>query len=349
MKWVINMNLENRKNVLVEVGKTFYDVCQNINNHSFPGFENIYHHNLWFSERNVKFALREWSNQLNQKSIDKWLSEYKIPDNSNNDIKLGLITAGNIPLVGLHDFICGYITGVKLRLKLSSKDKVLMNWVIDIIKSLDPDFENKIIIFDERLKDFNAIIATGSNNTNRYFEYYFKNYPKILRRNRNSIAILDGNESKDDLEMLADDIFIYFGLGCRNISNIFVPKDYKFDLMAEAFSKYNHVLDNNKYANNFNYQYTLIAMNRTLHINLNNCLLVENQLLHSPVAVINYQYYSDINSLNSLIKSVNSEIQCIVSKNNNLIGAIALGESQKPTLSDYADNIDTMKFLLNLQ
>lgn len=349
MKWVINMDLKDRAHILSDLGEAFYKICLDEKFYGFPGFSAIAINNPWFTKDNLRFALAEWSNLLKSDTINYWINQYDISDEGLTHVKLGIISAGNIPLVGLHDLICGFICGAKIRIKLSSKDNILFKWVIDTINNRITTESDKIMIFDHKLEDFNAVIATGSNNTNRYFEYYFGSYPKILRHNRNSIAILTGTETNDELELIADDVFRYFGLGCRNVSSFFVPKDYDFNDMGNAFQKYGDIVDNHKYANNFNYQYTMLAMNRTIHINFGNCLLVENEALISPISVINYRYYNDIVEIVEFIEMHKNAIQCIVCKNNSISNSILPGETQKPSLTDYADNIDTIKFLLNLQ
>ncbi len=342
------MSLKNRIKVLSKIGDELKKVYLDKYSESFPGYETIFNHNPWFTTESVKYAIKEWSTLLQENNILEWISNYNIPDIYSNKTKLGIIMAGNIPFVGLHDLICGYILDTKLRIKLSSKDTVLIKWIIDLIKKFDSDFTNKINIYEYALSDFNAVIATGSNNSNRYFEYYFKSYPKILRHNRSSIAVLSGNETKKDLENLSDDIFTYFGLGCRNVSSLKVPQNYDFTSLANAFKKYEKIIDNNKYANNFNYQYTLLAMNRILHINLNNVLLIESDSLHSPVGVLNYSTYESLSQLQNDLRLAENELQCIVSNLDLNNKSIKFGQTQKPILSEYADNTDTLEFLLNL-
>lgn len=348
-KWVINMLLKERTRILSDLGELFSKTCLDEMHSNFPGFNMISINNPWFTEDNIRFALTEWSDLLKVESINSWVNQYNIPDEGLANLKLGIISAGNIPLVGLHDLLCGFICGAKIRIKLSSKDNILFKWVIDNINNRITTETDKIRISDEKLEDFNAVIATGSNNTNRYFEYYFGSYPKILRHNRNSIAILTGTETNEELELIADDVFRYFGLGCRNVSSFFVPTNYDFNDLGCAFQKYSDLIDNHKYANNFNYQYTMLAMNRTIHINFGNCLFVEKEELHSPISVINFRYYENLDDVSKFIENNKNDIQCVVCKNDKLENTILPGETQKPSLTDYADNIDTIKFLLNLQ
>lgn len=342
------MSLENRIKALLKTGETLNKIASGDSCYNFPGYEKIYNHNQWFTEENVKFALQEWSQAFNSENITKWLKPYNIPERLNESIKLGIIMAGNIPLVGLHDFLCAYILGLNVRIKLSSKDTILMKWLIKLILEFDKDYKNKCQIFEEKISDINAVIATGSNNSNRYFEQYFASYPKILRHNRSSVAVLLGKESEKELSLLADDIFTYFGLGCRNVSKLYVPQEYDFEKLVRPFQKYANIINHNKYANNFNYQYTIIAMNRTLHINLHNVILIKNSSLHSPVSIINYEFYDNVKNLEKKLSLMDSEIQCIVSKDKYIKSSINFGHTQKPSLSDYADNIDTLNFLLNL-
>ncbi len=343
------MNLDQRISILADIGNLFSDICNSINNESFPSFEIIYANNPWFSEENVKFSLNEWSEQLTEENLRKWISKYPFNENTGKGIKLGIVMAGNIPLVGLHDFICGFITGCEIRIKLSSKDNILMKWLIEYIIRKNPELSSKIIFTEDQLSDFNAVIATGSNNTNRYFEYYFKDYEKILRRNRSSLAILDGNESEETLHKLADDIFMYFGLGCRNISKLYLPQGYDFNNLGEAFQKYIHLIDCHKFANNFNYQYTILSMNITKHVNTKNCLLIESTKLSSPISVINYEFYDDVNDIIKQTEILAENLQCIVTENKKFENSIPFGETQKPIITDYADNIDTIDFIINLK
>jgi hypothetical protein len=340
------MNLNQRIEILIDLGKEFTEICNNENRNSFPGFKKIFYNNPWFTEEFVRIAMNEWSIQLEESNLKSWLNNYKIPENFSEDFTLGLIMAGNIPLVGLHDFICGFITGAKIKIKLSSKDNILMKWLIDSLIAKYPELESRISVTDERLSKFDAIIATGSNNSNRYFEYYFSNYHNILRKNRNSVAIITGNESNEDLEKLADDIFLYFGLGCRNVSKIYVPKNYNFENLNNAFQKYGHLINHNKYANNFNYQYALIALNRVLHFNFGNLILVENTNWGSPISILNYEYYSDIDYIKKQISASSEQIQCVVCLDKTSKGYLSFGETQKPKITDYADNIDTINFIL---
>ncbi len=342
------MTLKERIETLSVVGSEMSEVCQTPELYNFPGFERIYNSNPWFSEEFVRFALTECSKNLKTDILNKWSDKYNIPDGL-SDRTLGLIMAGNIPMVGLHDLICGFICGVNLNIKLSSKDSLLLKWIIDRILIKSPGYASKIKISESRVDNFDAIIATGSNNTNRYFEYYFSSYPNILRKNRNSVAILSGKETKEELEALADDIFVYFGLGCRNVSKIYVPENYDFNPLCNAFQKYIHLKDHFKFANNLDYQYAVLAMNKILHVNPGNLFLVEKSDIAAPVGVVNYEYYNDLDVVEQILTENSEKIQCIITKCTGFSDKLAFGKSQKPGLNEYADNADTISFILNLR
>lgn len=343
-----NMNLQQRTSILISLGNEMSDICQNQELYNFPGFEKIYHSNPWFTEEFVRFSMVEWSKNLSADNIIKWISKYSIPDKYNN-LCLGIVMAGNIPMVGFHDFISGFICGVNLKIKFSSKDNILMKWLVERVTQKCLDGDQIIEISENRVQDFDAIIATGSNNTNRYFEYYFSSYPNILRRNRNSVAILTGDESSEELQALADDVFVYFGFGCRNVSKLYIPRDYDFNKLAQAFQKYIHLKNYSKYANNLDYQYAVLAMNNILHVNPGNIYLVEKNDIAAPVGVINYEYYTDIEVVKAFLIENSEKIQCVLSNHIEFSDKLAFGESQKPSLCDYADNIDTISFILNLK
>ncbi|OFX30675.1 MAG: hypothetical protein A2X08_07500 [Bacteroidetes bacterium GWA2_32_17] len=303
--------------------------------------------NAWFTPENVEFALKLWAKLLTRKNIEKWLSEYKINEQKKPK-NIGVILAGNIPLVGMHDFVSVLISGNNFIGKLSSKDDSLLKLMTAILCDIEPDFSGNIIFTNNILQNFDAVIATGSNNSARYFEYYFAKYPSLIRKNRNSIAILNGKESDKDLENLSNDVFLYFGLGCRSVSKIYVPENYDFDKFFIAFDKWNFISKHNKYANNYDYYKSVYQMNKIGFLDNGFMLLKNDNQIYSPLAVIFYEYYSDIINLAPEINKNINEIQCIVSKLNEIENSMPFGTTQNPHLCDYADNADTMKFLLNL-
>ena len=290
---------------------------------------------------------------LTATNLNQWLSRYEITADDEQTKTIGIIMAGNLPLVGFHDFLCAYISGYNIKIKLSGKDDVLFPYVYGKLSQIDESLKDKSAII-ERLEGFDAVIATGSNNTNRYFEYYFRDYPKILRRNRNSIAILTGEESDVELYGLADDIFIYFGFGCRNVSKLHVPEGYDITKLFPYFEKYKWMHSHTKYMNNYDYNRTLLLMNRTEHLANEIIMLQENSAISSPVSIVYYERYKDGNDLYQKVHSNTDEIQCIVSNKSRLLGGqfgniVNFGNTQKPELWDYADDVDTLYFLFSLK
>ncbi len=298
--------------------------------------------NPWFTIETITYALESWAMALSNENIETWLSGLKEPANKRT---LGLICAGNIPLVGLHDLLCGIMAEQTIKIKLSSKDSHLMLWVIEILFAISPELKAKIEP-STNLKDIDFLIATGSDNSARYFDYYFKDVPKIIRKNRSSIAILNGNETQEELEGLSNDVFTYFGLGCRNVSKVYLPKDYDKNLLFAAFYKHRGVVQHNKYANNYDYNKSVYLMNSIELIENGFLLLKEDNANHAPIGVLFYEYYEDLKSLESRVSNEMDQLQCIVSSLDNK-SHTSFGKTQSPELWDYADHIDTLDFLLN--
>lgn len=301
-------------------------------------------HNGWFTKDNVCFALQSWAKALTKENLDKWLNPYNFTIVEPK--KIGLILAGNIPLVGFHDLLSVLISGHEAIVKLSSNDQHLVKFLVKYLIALDNNFAQKITFIEGKLEGFDAVIATGSNNTSRYFEYYFKDKPNIIRKNRNSVAILTGNETKEELEALAEDIFRYFGLGCRNVSKIFIPKEYDFTLFFESIFSFGEIIHYEKYANNYDYNKAVFLMSNFKLLDNEFLILKEDESYASPIASLYYEYYDNAASLNNKLKEDSEKIQCIVGKNNE--NFISFGKTQKPELWDYADNVDTIDFLINL-
>ena len=253
--------------------------------------------------------------------------------------------AGNIPLVGFHDFISVLISGHNVLVKQSSNDQRLLPIIASYFYSLDSEYKNKITFTEGKLQDFDAVIATGSNNTARYFEYYFANKPSIIRKNRNSVAILDGNEEKEQLQALGEDIFRYFGLGCRNVSKLYVPRNYDFDLLYKAINSWEKLLDHSKYANNYDYNKAVYLMSEFKFLDNGFLLLKEDNNFGSPIATLFYEVYSSRENLDKLLEENSENLQCVVSGDG---GTIKFGQTQKPQLWDFADNVDTLAFLQKL-
>jgi len=302
-------------------------------------------HNPWFAPRFTRIALYAIADLLTKENLQKWVSAYPEEYFADSNIKVGVIMAGNIPLVGFHDFLSVLISGKVFKGKLSSQDEHLLPFLAGKLIGIEPAFEHKIEFVPHLLKDFDAVIATGSNNSARYFDYYFGKYPHIIRHNRNSVAVLQGEETKEQLQLLADDIFLYFGLGCRSVSKIFVPAGYDVTLILDAFENYAFLHEHTKYFNNYEYNKSIYLINGTPHFDNGFCLLTENNAYASPVSVIYYEEYDDIDALSRRLMLENEQIQCIVGGDKLDFAHEKFGNSQYPGLSEYADNEDVISFL----
>lgn len=302
-------------------------------------------HNGWFTPEQVYFAVQSWAVALTEDNLDKWLSAYDLKNVKAKTI--GLILAGNIPLVGFHDFLSVLISGHKALVKMSSNDQHLLQFLGKYLISIEPKLSDYIIFTDGKLENFDAVIATGSNNTARYFEFYFKDKPSIIRKNRNSVAVLNGNESHHDLVNLGEDIFRYFGLGCRNVSKLFVPKDYNFEPFFKAIYEYKDVIFYEKYSNNYDYNKAVFLMSNFKLLDNEFITLKEDASYASPISSVFYERYEDISEIENRLAKDSEQIQCIVS-NNIIPNSIPFGKTQKPELWDYADDVDTLQFLTSL-
>ena len=304
--------------------------------------------NTYFSVQNISYALQSISEMLEEDKLKHWMEQYSGYKYFSLHAKtIGVIMAGNIPFVGFHDFLCVLITGNKFLGKLSHNDRFLLPALAEELVKIDNDYTDYISFTENKIPQIDAIIATGSNNSARYFEYYFAKYPHIIRKNRNSIAILSGKESMNDLIKLADDLFLYFGLGCRSASKLFVPVNYDFSPLIEACKTYNYYKHHSGFRNNFDYYKTIFLMNDQAFLDGDFFILQENSLFNNPVSVYYYEYYENITSVLNYIDINRDKLQCIIGENNIMPDMIAFGQSQKPELWDYADNIDTIKFLLS--
>lgn len=295
--------------------------------------------NGWFTPGHITQAIRSIASQfLQADALKAWIAPYPVATASK---KVGIVMAGNIPLVGFHDFLCGFMSGHHLVLKLSTKDEVLLKHLLQKLTEWEPAVAEQVTVADN-LKGCDAYIATGSNNTARYFEQYFGKYPHIIRRNRTSVAVLDGSETEEELGRLADDIFTYFGLGCRNVTQVCVPQDYNMPRLMDACNKYADMIHHHKYKNNYDYYLAIYLLNRVPYLSNDSLLMVENALPFSAVSVLHYRRYNDKNALLQELGS-SEDIQCIVGH-----GQTPFGAAQSPTLSEYADGVDTMAFLAGL-
>ncbi len=302
--------------------------------------------NSWFTQENVHYALRQWGGLLQRENLTYWLGSYrgKAPKKPKT---IAVIMAGNIPLVGFHDFLCVLLSGNSVLVKPSSNDSHLLPFLSKFLVGQAPELENRIRFTEGKLSDFEAVIATGSTNTGRYFEYYFKKYPCIIRKNRNSVAVLTGTETQKELTALGQDVFRYFGLGCRSISKLMVPKGYDFASFFEAIYPYNEIINNHKYANNYDYNKAVFLMSDFKILDNNFLLIKEDGGFGSPIGTLFYEFYEDTASLTQYLEDAKENLQCVVGK-INIPNTIPLGSTQLPQLNDYADGVDTLKFLMEL-
>ncbi|MEO5673988.1 MAG: acyl-CoA reductase [Chitinophagales bacterium] len=306
--------------------------------------DKAYQHNKWFTPENISLSIQNIRKHfLDEEKLKQWLSKYELSRVKVRKM-VGIVMAGNLPLGGFHDFLCVFLSGHKAMIKLSSKDAVLFPFILKKLFKHHDELRHWISI-SEIISGMEAAIATGSNNSSRYFQYYFGKYPHIIRKNRNSVAVLDGNETKAELENLGLDIFSYFGLGCRNVSKLFIPENYSFDLFFQSIEKFrNKMEEHHKYKNNYDYNRVLLLMNHTPFLTNDFLIIKEDERISSPVAVLHYEFYGDEKELNEKLKKSGDSIQCVAGKN-----FLPFGTTQSPQLEDYADGIDTMKFLVELE
>ena len=309
-------------------------------------FEKAEQQNSWFTRANVIFAFKSWSDALSENNVKQWLSQYQLPQTTSSK-KILIIMAGNLPLVGLHDLLCVLVTGHKAIVKLSSNDCVLLPYLITQMKTFAPEWTEAVTLTDDKVTEYDAVIATGSDNTARYFEYYFGKKPHIIRKNRHSVAVLTGKETPEELFALGKDIFLYYGLGCRSISKLFVPKGYDFNLLFQAIYPYKDIIQEQKYANNYDYNKAVYLMSLFQLLENGFLLLKEDEHYGSPIATLFYEYYTNVDSLKEKLTTDAEKIQCVVA-HNFTTEEVAFGETQTPQLWDYADGVDTLNFLLKL-
>lgn len=301
--------------------------------------------NSWFLREQLEHAFAAWGNALTQENLDQWLQPYALDSEPQKTV--GLILAGNVPMVGFHDVLSVLISGNKALIKLSSNDQLLIPFLLKYLVAVAPEFADRYEITKERLEHFDAVIATGSDNTARYFDYYFGKYPNIIRKNRNSVAVLNGNETKEDLIALGEDIFRYYGLGCRNVSKLFVPKDYNFDLFFEAMYAYKDIIEYEKYANNYDYNKAVYLMSNYKILDNGFLTIREDASFASPISSVFYEYYENLDALQTQLQQQQDKIQCVVS-NKLTANSLPFGTTQTPALWDYADGVDTLAFLSQL-
>ena len=328
-----------RKKAFIELGHRLSNIDQEVLNEVI---DRSGHKNPWFTQDNVRLSINGLISYLDEKKLNAWIAEYDIADDSPK--KVGLVMAGNLPIVGIHDMICVLISGHGLIAKMSSQDDVLIPFITNELIKIEPDFKGAIEFVDQ-LKGMDAVIATGSNNTSRYFDYYFSKYPNVIRKNRTSIAVLNGEEKPEELSNLGHDIFSYFGLGCRNVSKVYLPSGYGIENLIPNLEEFKDLIHHNKYGNNYFYQRSIFLVNQTPHLDNGFSLFQQNENLASPISVLYYEYYDDVEGLKEGLLPYEDQIQCVVTKIGDFENRVAFGKAQMPEISDYADGIDTMDFL----
>lgn len=332
------MDLQQRINLMVQLGKFMLS-----NDEEWLAIKDkAARENPWFTDEFIILSIKNIVHQyLDKQKLTDWANSYNVHDFQPQPKNVGVVMAGNIPLVGFHDFLCVFMSGHQQTIKASSKDEVLIKFLVKKMYQWEVTIQN-YIAFAENLKGCNAYIATGSNNSSRYFDYYFGKYPNIIRKNRTSVAILNGDETASDLDKLSDDIQLYFGLGCRNVTKLYVPKGYDFIPLLKALEKYDHYFLYHKYKHNYDYQLALLMMGNKFYMTNQSIVFAENEAIFSPVSQVNYEYYTDKESLLNILKG-DIDIQAIIGQNG-----ITFGLAQQPSLTDYADGVDTMKFLVSI-
>lgn len=332
------MNLQERKEILLRLGTYISSGDEEWQ----LAKERATAENSWFIREFIELAAQNIATQfLTADSLQQLITRYQIPQENRSPKKVGIVMAGNIPMVGFHDLLCTFITGHRAVMKLSSKDTVLIKFIVKKLVEWHPTVAD-YLYFSEMLKACDAYIATGSNNSSTYFAYYFSKYPHIIRQNRTSVAILTGQESAEELEALADDVYQFFGLGCRNVTKIFVPDGYDFRPLLQIFGKYNYLADHPKYKNNYDYNLAMLLLNKRYFMSNESLLLVEDPSVISRIGQLHYEFYQNIEELRNGL-SGNQTLQCVVGDSD-----VQFGRVQYPGVCDYADGVDTMEFLVNL-
>ncbi|MBT8319521.1 MAG: acyl-CoA reductase [Gramella sp.] len=352
------MTINDHKSHLITLGNFLkqFKLTESVQDPELPGnnlffdlfnekIDQSVNYNGWFNRENIIYSVQQWGEALSPQNLKLWLGEYNLATSGGKTV--GIVMAGNIPLVGFHDFLSVLVTGHKVLIKQSSSDQQLLPVIVSYLMHLDSRYENRIKFTKEKLEDFDAVIATGSNNTARYFEYYFKDKPSIIRKNRNSVAVLTGDESQEELRKLGDDIFRYYGLGCRNVSKLYVPENYNFDKFFESIYEWNPIINQNKYANNYDYNKAVYLMSEFKLLDNGFLMLKEDKSFGSPIASLFYETYKDQKELDIILEENKEKIQCVVSQDADG-REVNFGKTQNPQLWDYADDIDTIEFLAKL-
>ena len=297
--------------------------------------------NAWFSRKMIRLSMESWAKNLSEDNIDKWMSKYDVPSSINKNVLI--ICAGNLPLVGFHDIVCCILLNINTQVKLSKNDNVLIPAILNVLYLFDSELQDRIKICNEKPDNYNYVIATGSNISNRYFEYYFGKFPHIFRRNRTSIAVVHSEISDDQLKSLSHDMLQYYGLGCRSVTKLYLPEKFSLDRIYNSVFNYKDLINHNKYMNNYDYNRSIFLLGKKLFFDNGFLILKEDKSLFSPISVVNFEYYSSMETLEKELNVLSNEIQCRVGE-----GGIPFGTAQKPELWDYADGVDTIDFLTKI-
>jgi len=347
------MTLEQRLNSLDQLGELLRNYTGNKlpfnteTGHLENAVQEAFRANPWFTPEHIRFALSHWGNLLHKKNLESWINAYLLLDEESLYSKrVGLVMAGNIPLVGFHDLLCVMISGHKAVIKLSSQDNLLIPALTDCLRRINPEWSEKIEISDTELDHPEMVIATGSNNSARYFSHYFGKYPHIIRKNRTGVAVLTGHENTEELKELASDLFLYFGLGCRNVSKVFIPASFDTERLLLSFSSFSHFLEHTRYRHNLDFYKAVFLVNNIKFCDGGFFLLKEDPEWVSPVSVVYYERYNELNAVRDRISENRDQIQCVVTTITDWPDRILPGYTQRPTLTDYADQVDTLAFLL---
>lgn len=344
------LSLNQRIQVLADLGERIqFELNHSPYNEAFENLLNkVNQRNPWFTKESVVQSLSVWANLLESNNLNHFISRYEtVLFEKKNDKVVLLILAGNIPLVGLHDVICSFLSGSKSMIKVSSKDALLLSYLIEQIKTINSTASDYFEISETKAQGFTHVIATGSNNSARYFDHYFSKFPNIIRKNRSSLAIITQETTDTELEYLANDVFQYFGLGCRNVTQLWVPHSFDFDRLKNAFNSYATIINHNKYANNYDYHKAIALMNGDPFIDFEFILLQNKSMLKSPLGVLHYNFYENVTEVDSYIQEHRADIQCVVSSQSTSFNEVNFGQTQQPKLWDFADQIDTLQFLLS--
>ena len=338
------MSIENRIKAFAQLGK----LIKGLSDTEFEAISNsIQNNNNWFTPEQTRFAFNALAAVLEEGSLIAWLGKYDLESNPQQK-DIGILMAGNVPAVGFHDLMSVLIAGHRASVKLSSTDKVAMQWLIDKLVEIEPGFKSRVSV-EDMLKGKDAYIATGSDNSARYFDYYFGKYPHIIRKNRTSVGVLNGEETADDFQNLGKDIFQYFGLGCRNVSKIFIPHEELLEPFLNGIQSYHLSTSHHKYLNNYDYNKSIFLVNKDVHLDNGFLLVKESKDLVSPIAVLYYETYKGLDDLNLKLREIAEKTQCKVSRQAWLPESLSFGQAQCPSLDDYADGVDTIAFLKQLK